>query len=91
MRLSVPDFDLVWDIHDGHKHMTLDRKPRRITSADQTDISKLGYGEGGYGEGTFGGGDQIVVTLDDGSKRALTGVMRNVMAMWEATLTAMKL
>jgi|ERR1700722_6433775 len=51
--------------------MTLNREPRRVTSADQTEISTMGYGQGGYGEGVYGGGPQIVVTLDDGSKRPL--------------------
>jgi hypothetical protein len=85
------DFGLVRDIHDGHKHMILDRKTRQITRADQTDIATLGYGEGGYGEGTYGGSEQIVVTLDDGSKRALSAILKNVMTMWEKQLTAMGL
>ncbi len=85
------DFGLVWDIHDGHKHMTLDRKPRQVTTADQTGISTMGYGQGGYGEGLYGGGPQMVVTLDDGSKRALSAVAKNVMSMWEKLLTDMGL
>ncbi len=83
LRESVcADFGLVWDIHDGHKHARLDRASSRITSADQTGVSGMGYGEGGYGEGVYGGGPQIVVELNDGSKRALSSIMLNVMAMW---------
>ncbi len=51
----------------------------------------MGWGEGGFGEGIFGGGDQIVIQLDDGSKRALSAVILAVMKMWAATLDAMKL
>jgi hypothetical protein len=36
-------------------------------------------------------GEQIVVHLDDGSKRALTVIMLNVMEMWEKALKQMNL
>ena len=85
------DFGLIWDIHDGHKHTMLSRANRQVTTSDQTGIAQLGWGQGGYGEGVYGGGDQIVVQLDDGSKRALSAVMLNVMAMWEKVLERMGL
>ena len=71
--------------------MTLDRGNRQIANATQTGVAKMGYGEGGYGEGKYGGGDQIVIELDDQSTRTLTGVMKNVMAMWHGVLTNMGL
>jgi hypothetical protein len=83
------DFGLVWDVHDGHKHVTLDRPNRQVTSATQTGLSQIGFGEGRFGEGIFGGGDQIVIELDDHSKRALSGVMKNVMAMWDKLVADM--
>jgi hypothetical protein len=85
------DFGLVRDIHDGFKHMKLDRADRRITNAAQTAVSQIGYGEGNYGEGMYGGSDQIVIELDDGTKRSLLGVMQNVIEMWERLLTEMGL
>jgi len=51
----------------------------------------MGLGEGGFGEGGFGGDEQIVVQLDDGSKRALTSVTLKVMDMWEQALRQMGL
>ena len=57
------DFGLVWDVHDGYKHMTRNRDNRQITNAWQTGVAKMGYGQGGCGEGVFGGGDQIVIEL----------------------------
>ena len=51
----------------------------------------MGWGEGAFGEGVYGGGDQMVIRLDNGSKRALSAVMLNVMAMWEDTLAPMGL
>ena len=85
------DFGLVWDVHDGHKHAVLNRANRQVTTSDQTGVGRMGWGEGGFGEGVYGGGDQIVVQLDDGSKRALSAVMLNVMEMWEQILTGMRL
>jgi hypothetical protein len=80
------DFGLVRDIADAHKHVVIDRASRKITGSDQTQTGTIGYGQGGYGEGVYGGADQLVVTLDDGSKRALSGVMQNVIAMWQRIL-----
>ena len=92
LRMRVcQDFGLVWDIHDGQKHMSLDRKNRLITNASQTAVAQIGYGEGNYSEGMYGGADQIVIELDDGTKRSLLGVMQNVIEMWERLLTEMGL
>ncbi|MGU3538424.1 hypothetical protein [Methylobacterium sp. A54F] len=85
-----PEFGLAWDIHDGHKHVSL-RAPRRVTRSDQTGVSRMGFGQGGYGEGGYGGAEEIIVTLDDGSKRALSAIMKKVVAMWGAELVAMGL
>jgi hypothetical protein len=85
------DFGLVWDIHDGHKHMTISRNNRQVTRSDQTGVDQMGFGEGGFGEDVYGGPDQIVIQLDDGSKRALSAVMLNVMEMWKDTLGRMGL
>jgi len=85
------DFGLIWDVHDGHKHAALDRPNRQVTTADQTGVARMGFGEGGFGEGNYGGSPQIVVQLDDGSKRPLSAIMQNVMAMWDGVLGAMGL
>ncbi len=90
-RNICPDFGLVWDVHDSLKHFTLDRGNRQVTKAAQTGVSQIGYGQGNYGEGVFGGADQIVIELDDRSRRALSGVMENVVAMWGKLLADMGL
>jgi hypothetical protein len=51
----------------------------------------MGYGEGDFGEGAYGGAEQIVIDLDNGSKRTFIGVMQAVMAMWEHQLASMAL
>ncbi len=39
-----------------------------------------------WGEGLWGSPPQLVVTLDNGDKRPLTAIMKNVMEMWERLL-----
>ncbi len=85
------DFQLVWDVADGHKHVELDREPRQVTRKDQVGVGTLGYGEARYGEGVYGGAKQLVVTLNDGTKRPLSAIMENVMAMWERILAELSL
>jgi hypothetical protein len=89
--LECQDFGLVRDVADAHKHFELDRPNRRLTRADQTARGGMGWGEGGLGEGVFGGGPQLVVKLDDGTKRALSAIMQNVIEMWQRLLTAWSL
>lgn len=83
---ECPDFGLVRDVADAHKHFRLDRSSRQVTGTDQTAIGAIPFGGGGYGEGVYGGGPQLVVTQDDGTQRALTAIMKNVMEMWARLL-----
>jgi hypothetical protein len=55
-----PDFGLVWDVHYGHKHVTIGRANRQVSTSEQTGVGKMGWGEGPFGEGVYGGG------VDDG-------------------------
>jgi len=66
------DFGLIWDVHEGYKHVVLSRVNRRR--------------EGIYGEAVLGRTEQIVIELDDKSQRAFSGVMQNVMEMWRKQL-----
>jgi hypothetical protein len=85
---ECPDFALVRDVAEAHKHFHLLRKspPRHATRSDQTQLGATGWGEGGYGEGVYGGGPQLVVTLDDGTERPLAVLMGKVITMWEQLL-----
>jgi hypothetical protein len=69
----------------------LNRKNREITSAAQTGVGNMSYGQGDFGDGDFGGVEQVVIELDDGTMRTLAGVMQAVMKMWETELAAMGL
>jgi hypothetical protein len=85
------DFQLVWDIDDAHKHLAITRLSAVVSHSSQTGVGQIGYGMGGYGEGVYGGGDQIVVTLDNGAVRALSAVLAEVIEMWERLLVRMGL
>jgi hypothetical protein len=87
---ECPDFQLVWDICDGHKHVSLDRRDRKVSSAAQTGIRSTGgaLGADAIGAAPLGGGTvSLIVTLDDGSVRNLVSILTNVIAMWEKLLS----
>ncbi len=84
LRAHTPDFGLVWDIHDGNKHWTLDRGNRQVTSAEQTGYVPSSWDTSAWDTTPWDGA--IIIELDDGSRRNLTGVLANVIAMWERLL-----
>jgi hypothetical protein len=81
-----PDFALLRDVAEAHKHVKLSRPARAVTSAQQSSIGATGYGEGRFGEGPYGGGPSVVVTLDNGDKRHLSAVAGEVMKLWTSLL-----
>jgi hypothetical protein len=86
---ECPDFQLVWDVHDGHKHVSLRREGRKVTSAAQTGIRKI---EGAFASDAFSEAFQIertdaVINLDDGTERIFSDVLRSVVEMWERLLS----
>jgi hypothetical protein len=40
---ECPDFGLVRDVADAHKHVELDRPNRRVTRSNQTAKTEMGY------------------------------------------------
>ena len=82
------DFQLVWDVDDGHKHVVLNRPGRRVSGAAQTGMSVRGaLGDVGLGEAPLAGAvEEFVISLDDGSVRNLAEVLANVMEMWARIL-----
>jgi len=81
-----PDFQLVWDVADGHKHWTLTRPSRRITQASQTRAREGAFDPLGFDPGFDT--PRIVITLDDGTERLLADALAKVMAMWEDIATS---
>jgi hypothetical protein len=79
------DFQLVWDLDDGHKHVELDRKNRMVTSAAQAGIQQVGgaFDADAFDPDIFDTGKlELVVRLDDGSERLVSEVLANVVEMW---------
>jgi len=86
LRRREPAFALIHDVADAHKHVKLDRGNRQLTSADQTSVRSLGYGEAQYGEGRYGGPPEVVVELDSGEKRRFSALVDATEAMWQGLL-----
>src|SRR5947208_6800213 len=81
-----PDFALIRDICDTHKHLKLDRADRCVTSAGQSTTATMGWGEGKWGEARWGSAVEIVVTDDGGSKHHFRTLVHNTEEMWNSLL-----
>jgi hypothetical protein len=83
---ATPEFGLIRDVADAHKHYKLDRASRKLTDASQATTGAMGWGEAAWGDGRWGGPPEIVVTYDDGSKHHFSTAVRKVKQMWESML-----
>jgi hypothetical protein len=89
---ECPEFQLVWDIHDGHKHVSLNRSNRMVSGADQTGYHEADacFGGAAFGEVAFGESRRdLIVIADDGKVHYLGSVITNVIQMWERLLPAL--
>jgi hypothetical protein len=83
------DFQLIWDLDDGHKHVDLRRRNRKVTSAAQTGFQQSG---GAFDSAMFDGDafdvgtSELIVRLDDGTERSVSELLTNVVEMWERLL-----
>ncbi len=87
---ECPDFQLVWDVDDAHKHVSLGRASAAVSSASQSGVRRRGgaVGSAAIGETAIGGtADEFVIVLNDGSERRVKDVLRNVMKMWDRLLS----
>jgi hypothetical protein len=82
----VDDVGLLRDVADAFKHHRPDRANARVRVS--TDVTPIGSGFGmmRWGEGKYGGAEQVVVTTNDGGKRALSSVLQNVFDAWMTLL-----
>lgn len=86
---QFPDFQLVRDVDDAHKHVVLNRPGRVLSTAGQTGLRHTGgaIGTMAIGETALGGSaDEYVVVLDDGSERRVAEILHNTVAMWRSVL-----
>jgi hypothetical protein len=79
-----PEFALIRDVDDGFKHLILDRKSRRVTSADQVGFEPTIWGRFYWGQARWGG--QVVIRADDGSRWDLLDTLAKVVGMWDQFL-----
>ena len=86
LETTVPDYALLRDICDAHKHLRLDRSFKRISKADQTNIGKMGWGEAKWGEARWGSPDEVVVTDDSGETHHFVTLVQRTEAMWKRLL-----
>jgi hypothetical protein len=81
------DLTLLGAVVDAYKHTALRDSKRHVTSNRATVVTATGYGELYiYGEGNYVGCGQVVVRLNSGRSRALSGVLQNVIDMWRRVL-----
>jgi hypothetical protein len=91
-----PDFQLVWDIHDAHKHYELGRPNRALTHADQTGTvpmvwNRMRFPWSRATTPSWTDTEVIFVTRDDGQVAPVLNVLSNVMAMWDDELARVSL
>lgn len=86
LRASKPQFALINDVADAHKHFMLSRADRNLTSAGQTVVAPMGWGEAKFDEGRWGSPPEVVVTYDDGTKHHFSTAVRAVVQMWTSWL-----
>lgn len=88
-REYCPDFEIVWGLHDAHKHVELTRVARAIISAGQSGLTYMG---GAFDPEAFDpkafdcGVETFVAKLPNGEVRNLAEVFANVRAMWVGIL-----
>jgi hypothetical protein len=87
---KCPDFAVIRDVADASKHSLLtkpSRKIRRQLSSSEQIARPPGLFEAPFGIGRFDEATHVIeVTLDDGTIRLLSDVIRSVFSMWKAIL-----
>jgi hypothetical protein len=88
LRAKSSEFALAHDVADAHKHLALSRKNRKVTGASQATTGALRWDEAVWDDAKWDSPDEMVITLDDGSKRSFGTVVRQTKALWEELLLA---
>ncbi|MDQ7975904.1 hypothetical protein QYH69_01410 [Paraburkholderia sp. SARCC-3016] len=86
---ACPDFALVHDIADASKHAVLSvpkKSPRQISTSGQIQRIAGAYMGAAYVTAPYNTGSAVTVTFDSGHTRPLSGIVRQVLMMWEAKL-----
>lgn len=86
LEVNNSDYSLIRDVCNAHKHLELDRKSKRVTNANQTNLGKMGWGAAKWGNARWGSPKEVVVTDDTGEKHHFKGLVRRTESMWERLL-----
>jgi len=86
LEINNPDYALIRDVCDAHKHLELNRPSKRVTKAEQTTTGKMGWGEAKWGEARWGSPEEIVVTDDSGDKHHFIVLVCRTEEMWKSLL-----
>jgi hypothetical protein len=86
LRTKHRPLTLIQDIADAHKHCTLNRQSRMLTSHQQTSPRSMGWGEAEYGIAEWNESHAMVVTLDDGSRENFARIVWDAVEVWRSLL-----
>lgn len=83
---AADDVTLLRDVADAFKHHKPDRPSASV--AVSTDVIPAGRGWGTlrWSEGKWGGVEQVILTIRNGDRRALSSVLQNVFDAWMTLL-----
>src|SRR5215831_14573575 len=80
--IPVADVGLLRDVADAFKHHRPDRPSATVRASSDVVAVSLGWGEVRWGEGKWGSPEQVIITANNGDKRALSSVLQNVFDAW---------
>jgi hypothetical protein len=84
--VPVADVRLLRDVADAFKHHRPDRLGATVRASSDVVPVSLGWGEARWGEGKWGSPEQVIITTNNGDKRALSSVLQNVFDAWMTLL-----
>jgi hypothetical protein len=82
----VADVGLLRDVADAFKHHRPDRPSATVRASSDVVPLSIGWGQARWGEGKWGGVEQVIITTNNGDKRALSSVLQNVFDAWMTLL-----
>jgi len=81
----LPEFGLIRDVAECHKHVFLDRRSAKIRSDNDVAVESIGYGQA-YGL-RYGGGDVVAVKLKNEEVVYFDILSEKVYQYWKSLFT----
>ena len=85
---NCPEFLFIRDVANASKHhrLTINPNPPRSLSSSEDITRTFGLFEAPFGMGAFNEAIEVIITLDDGTSRPFSPIVRTVLSMWESKL-----